>query len=227
MALSGKLQDLPTNPGQINLLFSFSLTILYQVRIRLYYIVFRNNSINLKRLGILAFCHCFLHFLLILSTGTFIVIFRQKKISEIRSDFINNMTHELKTPISTISLASQMMGDKSIPAKDKNIDHLAKVISDESMRLKFQVEKVLQMAIFEKMKMKLNMVELDVHGIIEKAVENFALQIASRNGMIKTDLEATNSMCILMRFIFLTQFQTLLIMQLNIQRIILKLPFPP
>jgi two-component system, OmpR family, phosphate regulon sensor histidine kinase PhoR len=142
--------------------------------------------------GMAAMSIIFTLFLVILSTGTFIVIFRQKKMSEIRSDFINNMTHELKTPISTISLASQMISDKSIPDKNKNIGHLSKIISDESMRLKYQVEKVLQMAIFERMNTKLSFSGMDIHNIINRALENYSLQIVNLNGIVKKDYQASN-----------------------------------
>lgn len=154
----------------------------------------QENEYKFRQIGTLAgLSLIFTLLLLLLATSTFIVIFRQKKMSEIRNDFINNMTHELKTPISTISLASQMISDKSIPDKEKNISHLSGIITDESNRLKLQVEKVLQMAVFERMKTRLSFSRTDVHSLINRAVDNFSLQIESRGGSIHKELIAENS----------------------------------
>jgi signal transduction histidine kinase len=121
---------------------------------------------------------------------TLYIIFRQKKLSEMKTDFVNNMTHELKTPISTISLASQMMKDSSVVRNQKNMDHLSKVIEDETRRLGFQVEKVLQMAIFDRGKIALKKSRMDVHRLIANIRDNFSLQVENKNGQIMLDFQS-------------------------------------
>jgi two-component system, OmpR family, phosphate regulon sensor histidine kinase PhoR len=128
--------------------------------------------------------------LIVLSTSTFIVIFRQKRLSEIKGDFINNMTHELKTPIATISLASQMLADPKIPEKSRDTHGLASVINEESNRLRILVEKVLQTAIFEQAKIELDKHKADMHAVILRAVDAFKLQVNGRGGVISTFLDA-------------------------------------
>lgn len=131
-------------------------------------------------------------FILLIFSVTIYIIFRQKQLSEIKSDFVNNMTHELKTPISTISLASQMLKDESIVRGKKNMDHISKIIDDESKRLSYQVEKVLQMAVFDRGKLKLDLKEANIHQLISNVVDNFTLQVNNKNGEIRLDLKAEN-----------------------------------
>ncbi len=126
--------------------------------------------------------------LLIVSLLTILVIFKQKKLSEIKNDFINNMTHELKTPISTISLASQMLGDETIPMDKKSLSHVSNLIKDESKRLAAQVEKVLQMSIFDEGKINLNFKHLLVNEMINKVVDKMSLQINQINAKVELDL---------------------------------------
>jgi two-component system phosphate regulon sensor histidine kinase PhoR len=129
-------------------------------------------------------------FLIVAFSFTLYVILRQKRLSEMKSDFVSNMTHELKTPISTISLASQMLSDQSIDAAEKNYDRISGIISEETKRLGHQVERVLQMSKFDQGDLKLKFEEVSLHDIIDSVVSNFVIQVESKSGMLIPSLHA-------------------------------------
>ena len=131
--------------------------------------------------------------LLVVFLYTIIVAFRQKKLTEIKTDFINNMTHELKTPISTISLAGQMLSDDSVRKSPSSIKHLSEVITDESKRLRFQVEKVLQMSVLDNSTSALKFSNVDANSIISNVVNTFKIKVEKYGGSIECVLGANDS----------------------------------
>ena len=130
--------------------------------------------------------------LLITFTVTLMLIFRQKKLTELKNDFINNMTHEFKTPISSISLAAQMLGDESVNKTPQLIKRLTSTIMDETKRLRFQVEKVLQLSMYEHQNANLRMQDVDINELVSGIVHTFALKVEKNGGKIITQIEATN-----------------------------------
>ena len=122
---------------------------------------------------------------------TVFVIYRQKKLSDMKTDFINNMTHELKTPVATISLASEMIRNERIAEDKDKVVRFANVIYDENKRLGGQVEKVLQMAALEKGEFKLKLTAVNLHDIIHQECEKLALLMEDRRGQFHLQLNAT------------------------------------
>jgi two-component system, OmpR family, phosphate regulon sensor histidine kinase PhoR len=120
-------------------------------------------------------------------------ILRQKKLSAIKNDFISNMTHEFKTPISTISLATEMLNDDSVTKTPEKQSRFLKMIKDENKRLSVLVESILQTAILDKGEFKLKLSDLDIHDIIKTAINNTYLLIEQRQGKIVTQLNATKT----------------------------------
>ncbi len=119
-------------------------------------------------------------------------IFRQKKLSVIKNDFINNMTHEFKTPISTIALVCEALKDKDVIKTSKVYDNYISIIDDENNRLKVMADKVLQTAIMDKGTLRLKNEWIDIHEIIKEDVKKIKLQIEKKSGRIFTDLRAEN-----------------------------------
>ena len=130
--------------------------------------------------------------LLITFIFTIYIIFRQKKLTEIKNDFINNMTHEFKTPISTISLAAQMLNDPAVGKSPVMFKHISGVINDETKRLRFQVEKVLQMSMFERQKATLKKKKIDANELVNGVINTFRLKVESCHGTLDAELQATD-----------------------------------
>lgn len=126
-----------------------------------------------------------------------IIIFRQKQLNNMKNDFVNNMTHELKTPISSISLASQMLQDPSVGKTPQTLQHISNVIRDETKRLSLMVEKVLQISIFEKDKSMLKLNEMQINGLIMDIINNFSLKVTSKGGQITSKLNATHDIALI------------------------------
>lgn len=117
-------------------------------------------------------------------------IWKQKKLSEMTSDFINNMTHELKTPISTVALASNMLKKDQVLLNRDKIIHYSTIINDENKKLQDQVEQVLRIAKLEKGDIQLNKVQLNIHDVIRSAINTIDLQVKSRGGKIRCFMNA-------------------------------------
>ena len=121
---------------------------------------------------------------------TISVAFKQKKLSEIKNDFINNMTHEFKTPISSISIAAQMLNDDSVRKSPEMLKHVSGVINDETKRLRFQVEKVLQLSLFDRKNATMRLEEEDANANIYSVINTFKLKVEKYGGHINANLDA-------------------------------------
>lgn len=118
------------------------------------------------------------------------IILRQKRLSEVKTDFINNMTHELKTPISTIGISSEMLMKSEIAKEPERLNQYAKIIHSENQRLKSQVERVLSVATLSADKLKIKAEQVDLHEIIDQAVGAQQLHLEQREGHIQVDKSA-------------------------------------
>lgn len=125
--------------------------------------------------------------------GTIFFIIKQKRISDMKNDFISNMTHEFKTPIATINLAIDSINNPKVLENAEMIQNFTRVIKEENNRMNAQVENILQISMLEKQELTLNTTLLNAHELIDSAVNKLRLQIECRNGSIKTKFNAEHA----------------------------------
>jgi two-component system, OmpR family, phosphate regulon sensor histidine kinase PhoR len=121
-------------------------------------------------------------------------LIKQKKLSEIKSDFINNMTHEFKTPLATISLAVDALKNEKVLQDKQKIDYFTGIIKEENKRMNKQVETILQAALLDRQEVQLNLNAMHVHELVNSAVNNIRLQVEERGGTLEVNLQATKDL---------------------------------
>src|SRR5690606_14670383 len=126
-------------------------------------------------------------------TYTIFTMLRQKKISEMKTDFINNMTHEFKTPVATIMIASESLRDAEIAADRQRASRLANIIYDENVRLGNHIERVLNIARLEKDNLKLEHRPVDMNDLEQAVVDSMELQLLKHGAKVNTQLDATEA----------------------------------
>jgi len=136
-------------------------------------------------------------FTLIIFTAFFLTVhtmLRQKKLSEIRNDFINNMTHEFKTPIATISLAVDALRNIKVQQDPKKMTYFSDIIKEENQRMNRQVETILKSALMDRQEVQLNLKPLKAHQIITDVADNFMLRLQEKQGGLELNLKADNDL---------------------------------
>ncbi len=134
--------------------------------------------------------------LLLVAIVAIVYIVKQRKLSQIKTDFTNNMTHELKTPVSTIIIATEMLMNSKQEISDSARDKLS-IIKQEAQRLKILVDRTLETSILDNKKAFIRPKEENAHTIIQNAIKNFAFKVEHNNGKIVTDLNAENAWCMI------------------------------
>lgn len=134
-------------------------------------------------------------FMLVIFAAFFVTLrtlFNQKKLSEIKSDFINNMTHEFKTPIATISLAVDAIKNEKVQNDKEKLAYFTGIIKEENKRMNKHVETILQAALLEKQELQLQLVDLHIHDTLHHILDNYVLQLEDKNGKVDLQLNAKN-----------------------------------
>jgi two-component system, OmpR family, phosphate regulon sensor histidine kinase PhoR len=184
-----KIADLET-PYRIELAPEDS----YRARETLFLSIREDKNLIIREMGWMIVASIVFTTIIVLAFAVTVrTLFNQKKLSEIKSDFINNMTHELKTPLATISLAIDALTNEKVIHDTDKIKIYSSMIKEENKRMNKQVEKILQAARLEKEEIRLTLQKLDAHEIISKVAHNLALQVQEKNGSIDLRLAATDS----------------------------------